>query len=66
MHFRYLKTGVSVLLVFISFKLLFHNYLEVIGFKNYYSPMFVLATLLLSIVFSLIITEKSRDINNCL
>lgn len=59
-YFRYLKIGISVLLAFIGVKLLFHNYLDEIGFKNYYSLLFILTTLTLCIVASLIIPNKKN------
>jgi tellurite resistance protein TerC len=52
--FYYLKTGVAILLGFIGFKLIFHSWLERIGFESVYSLYFILIVLVLSIGFSLL------------
>ncbi len=57
--FYYLKTGISFLLVFIGFKLLFHSWLEEIGFKSVYSLYMIIIVLILSIGFSLL--KKNKD-----
>ena len=57
--FYYLKTGISVLLGFIGFKLLFHTWLDNIGFQSIYSLYFILFVLFLSIGFSLL--RKKRN-----
>jgi len=57
--FYYLKTGISVLLAFIGFKLLFHTWLDEIGFQSIYSLYFILFVIVLSIGFSLI--RKKRE-----
>lgn len=59
--FRFLNVGVSVLLVFVGVKLLAHSWLADIGFKTSYSLYFIAATLLLSILFSMLIPEKLQD-----
>jgi len=58
--FYYLKTGISVLLVFIGFKLLFHSWMEEIGFQPVYSLYFILLVLFLSIGFSLLRKKNAR------
>jgi len=58
--FYYLKTGISVLLVFIGFKLLFHSWLEEIGFQSVYSLYFILLVLFVSIGMSLLRKKKER------
>lgn len=56
--FRFLNVGVSVLLTFVGLKLLLHNWLDDIGFKTSYSLYFIAATLVLSVLFSVIFPEK--------
>jgi tellurite resistance protein TerC len=58
--FRFLSVGVSVLLMFVGFKLLFHHWLEHIGFKASYSLYFIGITLLLSVVFSVLFPLKEK------
>ena len=53
--FRYLKTGVCVLLVFIGVKMLIHKYFEIDAIA---SLLFIIAVLIISIGASLIITQK--------
>jgi len=57
--FYYLKTGISFLLVFIGFKLLFHSWLDKIGYESVYSLYFIIIVLGLSIGFSLL--KKKSD-----
>ena len=54
--FRYLKTGVCVLLVFIGVKMLIHKYFEIDAIA---SLLFIIAVLIISIRASLIIPQKS-------
>lgn len=54
--FRYLKTGVCVLLVFIGVKMLIHKYFEIAAIA---SLLFIIAVLIISIGASLIIPQKS-------
>lgn len=61
--FRFLSVGVSVLLVFVGVKLLAHHWLEEIGFKSSYSLYFIAATLVLSVVFSILFPEKEKTSN---
>lgn len=56
--FHYLKIGISFLLVFVGFKLLFHTPLEHIGFKPVYSLYVILLTLAICIVASILFPEK--------
>lgn len=58
--FRFLNVGVSVLLVFVGVKLLAHSWLEEIGFKSSYSLYFIAATLVLSVVFSVLFPAKAE------
>lgn len=53
--FRYLKTGVCVLLVFIGVKMLIHKYFEIDAIT---SLLFIIAVLIISIGASLIIPQK--------
>ena len=53
--FRYLKTGVCVLLVFIGIKMLIHEYFEIDAIA---SLLFIIAVLIISIGASLIIPQK--------
>ena len=53
--FRYLKTGVCVLLVFIGVKMLIHKYFEI---DDIASLLFIIAVLIISIGASLIIPQK--------
>ncbi len=59
--FRFLKTGLSFLLTFIGFKLLFNEWLKDIGFTTAYSLYIVLATLVISIVASLLFPKKEEN-----
>ena len=56
--FRFLNVGVSVLLIFVGLKLLTEHWLHEIGFKSVYSLYFIAATLILSVVFSVLIPKK--------
>jgi len=58
--FRYLKTGVSILLIFVGFKLLFHSWLDSIGFRSAYSLYFIAFILVASIAFSALIPDKKH------
>ncbi|MEN2435289.1 TerC/Alx family metal homeostasis membrane protein [Weeksellaceae bacterium A-14] len=51
---RYLKIGLSALLVFIGFKMIFHVYLEEIGFKTTYSLLIIVGILATAIIASLL------------
>ena len=58
--FRFLKVGISFLLVFIGIKLLFHSFLDDIGFETKYSLYIILATLIISILASILIKEREK------
>lgn len=58
--FRFLNVGVSILLVFVGLKLLAHDLLEKIDFKTSYSLYFIAATLVLSVVASMLFPEKKK------
>ena len=59
--FHYLKHGVSILLVFVGIKLLFHSWLDDIGFKPIYSLYIIAAILIGSIVVSLIRARNLKE-----
>ncbi|MGD9557909.1 MAG: TerC/Alx family metal homeostasis membrane protein [Mangrovibacterium sp.] len=56
--FRFLQYGVSILLIFVGLKLLFHSWLEHIGFRPAYSLYFIAFVLIMSIVLSAAIPPK--------
>jgi tellurite resistance protein TerC len=56
--FYLLKIGVSLLLVFVGMKLIAHELLVHIGYKPVFSLYVILAILMLSIAFSLLIPKK--------
>ncbi len=58
--FRYLKTGLAFLLVFIGIKMLAHHWLEAWGFTTMHSLLVILLILTTSIVASLAIPERRR------
>ncbi len=58
--FRFLKTGLSVLLTFIGLKMIFNHWLKEIGFTTAHSLYVVLAILVISILASLLIPEKEE------
>lgn len=58
--FHYIKVGISFLLSFIGFKLLFHSWLESIGYQNIYSLYIIAATLAISILASIIFPQKKE------
>jgi len=58
--FRFLKIGLSVLLVFIGMKMIIHHYIEITTSQ---SLMIVLAILVSSILLSILIPEKKGNIN---
>ncbi len=55
---RYLKIGLAALLVFIGFKMIFHKYLEEIGFKTTYSLLIILGILATAVIASLLNPKK--------
>lgn len=58
--FHYLNIGISFLLVFVGFKLLFHSWLDKVGFNSVYSLYVILATLALCILFSILFPKKEE------
>lgn len=60
--FRYLKTGLAVLLVFIGVKMLMNHWLKDWGFTTAHSLMVILLILGVSILASLIFPEKKTTI----
>jgi tellurite resistance protein TerC len=58
--FHYLKVGISFLLLFVGCKLLFHTWLEHIGFTPIYSLYVILLTLAVCILASLIFPPKEE------
>ncbi len=58
--FRFLKHGVSVLLAFVGFKLLFHTWLEKVGFESWYSLLIIGAVLLFSVLLSVLFPAKGK------
>jgi tellurite resistance protein TerC len=61
--FWLLKPGVSILLIFIGFKLLFGHWLEYIGFKTVHSLIFISFILIFSILLSLLFPKEKEKIN---
>lgn len=57
--FRFLRIGVSILLIFVGVKLLFHTWLDEIGFKPAYSLYFIAFILIMSIILSVLIPQKN-------
>ena len=55
--FRYLKVGLSALLVFIGIKMLIHHYFEITTVQSLF---IILSILGLSVILSLIIPEKKQ------
>jgi tellurite resistance protein TerC len=59
--FRFLKYGISVLLVFVGFKLLLKDFIEGWGYKSQYSLYFILFVIVASVSISLLFPlKKSR------
>lgn len=56
--FRFLKVGLAALLTFIGLKMIFHHYLDDIGFTTSHSLIVIVSILFLSIVISLMFPEK--------
>ena len=59
--FCYLKQGVAVLLLFVGAKLLFHHWLDEIGFSSVHSLYIILGIITLSIVLSLLFPKKEAE-----
>lgn len=60
--FRYLKVGLSFLLIFIGIKMLAHHYLSDWGFTTTHSLMIILGILTISILASLLVPHKKDKI----
>jgi len=61
-YFHFLKVGIAFLLFFVGCKLIFHHYLDDIGFTSLHSLMVILATLVISILASVIFPEKKQTV----
>lgn len=61
---RYLKIGLAALLFFIGFKMLFHIYLESIGFETTDSLLIIVGILAISIIASLLNPFKEEEIKH--
>ena len=59
--FRFLKVGLALLLTFIGLKMIFHNYLDDIGFTTSHSLFIIVGILFGSVILSLIFPEKNVD-----
>jgi len=59
-YFHYIKIGVAFLLGFVGVKLIFHEFLFEMGFKNIYSLYIILGTLMISIVASFLFPKKDK------
>ncbi len=59
-YFHYIKIGVAFLLGFVGVKLICHEFLAQIGFKNIYSLYIILFTLLVSIAASFLFPKKEE------
>ena len=60
--FRYFKHGLSLLLVFIGVKMLFHGWLKELGFTVAHSLLIIVLILACSIMLSLFFSEKKKII----
>ncbi len=60
--FRYLKTGLAVLLVFIGVKMLIQHWLKEVGFTTAHSLYVILFILGVSIIASLVIPDKKAQV----
>jgi len=56
--FRFLKYGITILLIFVGFKLLLHKWLDQVGFTSEHSLYFILSVIVISILSSVLIKEK--------
>lgn len=56
--FRFLKIGLAALLTFIGLKMIFHHYLDDIGFTTSHSLIVIVSILVISIMASLFFPEK--------
>ena len=60
--FRFLKPGIAVLLLFVGFKLLLHEYLKEWGFQPEYSLNFSATVMILSISFSILFPVRTKTL----
>lgn len=60
-YFHYLKYGLAILLIFIGVKMIFHHYLEGLGFTNQTSLYIVAGILAGSILISLLFPAKKKE-----
>ncbi|MEZ5083863.1 MAG: TerC/Alx family metal homeostasis membrane protein [Bacteroidales bacterium] len=58
--FHYLKIGLAFLLSFIGIKMLFHTFLEEIGYQTIHSLIIILAILSISVIASLLFPPKKN------
>ncbi|HET8827925.1 MAG TPA: TerC family protein [Pelobium sp.] len=61
--FHYLKTGLSILLMFIGLKMLAHTWLKELGFTTIHSLFIILTILTLSVVASLVFPKKPKKLD---
>lgn len=59
--FRFLKHGVSVLLAFVGLKLLFHSWLEHVGYESWYSLVVIGTVLTFSVLLSVMLPQKEKE-----
>lgn len=59
--FHYLKHGLSFLLTFIGFKMIFNDWLKDLGFNTMHSLLVVLGVLGISVAVSLLFPEKKKE-----
>ena len=59
--FRFLKVGLAILLTFIGLKMLFHEYLDRLGFSTTDSLFIIVGILGGSIFLSLVLPEQKKD-----
>jgi len=60
-YFKYLKKGISFLLIFIGLKLVFHEYVHKIGLKPIYSFVIIFFFVLFCILLSIIKKDKKNS-----
>jgi tellurite resistance protein TerC len=61
-RFAYLKYGISVLLIFVGFKLLLKDFIEEWGYKSQYSLYFILLVIVVSVGISLFFPPKKSRV----
>jgi tellurite resistance protein TerC len=59
--FRFLKHGISILLVLVGAKLLLHKWLDQIGFQSIYFLYIILIIISASVLFSIYLPEKDKQ-----